>query len=204
MFFDFQSIQAGQRYKLMTGLIVPRPIAWVTSLHADGKVNVAPFSFFNAIGTDPGLIVLGISNHPDRPKDTAVNIERTGEFVVNLVPKQFAQAMSDSATDYPPNVSEVEELGLTTLPSTFVQPPRLAGVPAAFECKLERSLMIGENRVIFGLVLGAFVEDHKIRDAERGIVDTEALQLVGRMGGLGGYTHTDHTFQLERKKYQPT
>lgn len=187
----------------MTGLIVPRPIAWVSTLNANGSVNLAPFSFFNAVGTDPALVVLSIGNHPNRPKDTASLIEQNGEFVVNLVSREQAQAMSDSATDYPRDISEVDELGLDIIPSQFIAPPRIAGAPAAFECKLERTLMIGENRIIFGLILGAYIDDSKMLDADRGIVDTPSLDLVGRMGGLGGYCYTDHHFEIERNKFTP-
>lgn len=185
----------------MTGLIVPRPIAWVTTLNERGGINLAPFSFFNAVGTDPGLIVLSVGNHPDRPKDTAFHIERTKEFVVNLVTREHAQAMSDSAIEYPADISEVASLNLETAPAQFIAPPRIVGSPAAFECKLERVVHIGENRIIFGLVLGAFIDEAKMIDVERGSVDTNALDLVGRMGGLGGYCYTDHPFEIERKRY---
>jgi flavin reductase (DIM6/NTAB) family NADH-FMN oxidoreductase RutF len=201
MLFPFQSLEPSARYKLLTGLVVPRPIAWVTTLHPDGSVNVAPFSFFNAIGTDPALVVLGIGDHPDRPKDTAINIERTKQFVVNLVPEELGPAMSDSATDYPPAVSEVAVLGLGTTPSTWVEPPRITGCPAALECVLEQRLTIGHNRIILGRVLGAFVADDKLEDAAKFQVASAALHLIGRMGGLGGYTRTQDVFQLPRQTF---
>ncbi|MCE3016295.1 MAG: flavin reductase family protein [Pirellula sp.] len=201
MQFDFKSLDATSRYKMMTGLIVPRPIAWITTVNVDGSNNAAPFSFFNAIGTDPALIVVGIGDHPDRPKDTAVNIQREKEFVVNLVPEALAQSMSDSATDYPAHVSEIDILELATLSSTWVKPPRLAGCPASLECRLERVLMIGENRIIFGEVLGVHVLDDVVSDASKCQIASEQMQLIGRMGGLGGYTRTTDIFQIPRKKH---
>lgn len=201
MHFDFTSLDATSRYKLMTGLVVPRPIAWITTVNVNGSINSAPFSFFNAIGTDPALIVVGIGDHPDRPKDTAVNIQREKEFVVNLVPEALAQAMSDSATDYPADVSEIDALGLETLPSQWVKPPRLDGCPASLECRLERVLMIGENRIIFGEVLGVHVLDDVVSDVSKCQIASERMQLIGRMGGLGGYARTTDVFQIPRKKY---
>ena len=201
MEFDFRSIPPQNRYKLLVSLIVPRPIAWVTTCNPNGSINIAPFSFFNAIGSDPALVVMGIGDHPDRPKDTAVNIERTKEFVVNLVPESLAQAMSDSATDFPPGVSEVEELGLKTASSSCVTPPRIVGSPATLECKLERILTIGQNRIFFGEVISAWVEDQFVLSHDKAYIDTNALKLIGRMSGLGGYASTRDTFQIERKKF---
>ncbi len=144
---------------------------------------------------------MGIGDHPDRPKDTAVNIQREKEFVVNLVPEALAQSMSDSATDYPAHVSEIDILELATLSSTWVKPPRLAGCPASLECRLERVLMIGENRIIFGEVLGVHVLDDVVSDASKCQIASEQMQLIGRMGGLGGYTRTTDIFQIPRKKH---
>jgi len=201
MEFDFRSISAQNRYKLLVSLIVPRPIAWVSTCNPNGSINVAPFSFFNAIGSDPALIVLGIGDHADRPTDTAVNIEKTSEFVVNLVAESQAQSMSDSATDFPPDISEVEELGLQTASSSRVTPPRIVGSPAALECKLERILTIGQNRIVIGEVLVAWVEDQFVMDFDKAYIDTNAFKLIGRMNGPGGYASTRDTFQIDRKKY---
>lgn len=201
MQFDFKSLDATSRYKLMTGLVVPRPIAWVTTVNANGSINAAPFSFFNAIETDPALIVLGIGDHPNRPKDTAVNIEREKEFVVNLVPEALAQAMSDSATDYPAEVSEIDALGIATSSSRWVKPARIEGCPASLECRLERVLVIGENRIVFGEVLGAHVLDEVVSDVSKCQIASERMQLIGRMGGQGGYTRTTDLIHIPRKKH---
>ncbi|XZE17698.1 flavin reductase family protein [Pirellulaceae bacterium SH449] len=201
MRFDFSDLSPQSCYKLLVSLVVPRPIAWVSTCNENGSFNLAPFSFFNAIGSDPALIVMGIGDHPDRPKDTAVNIERSQEFVVNLVPESLAQAMSDSATDFPPHISEIEALGLTTAESKLVKPPRIVGSPAALECRLERILNIGANRIVFGEVVSVWIDDRYVLNQDKMHLDSPALQLIGRMGGAGGYTTTSGYFQIDRKKY---
>lgn len=136
MHYDAGSLAPAAIYKLLTGLVVPRPIAWVMSRNPQGLLNLAPFSFFNCVGTDPGLVILSVGNHSDRPKDTAANIQSYPFFVINMVDEKHAQAMSDSATDYPESISEVEHLKLETTASPLIDVPRLADVPAAFECRL--------------------------------------------------------------------
>lgn len=201
MHFDFSDLSPQSCYKLLVSLVVPRPIAWVSTCNENGTINLAPFSFFNAIGSDPALVVMGIGDHPDRPKDTAVNIERSQEFVVNLVPESLAQAMSDSAIDFPPHISEIEALSLATAESKLVKPPRIVGTPAALECRLERVIHIGANRIVFGEVVSVWIDDQYVFNEERMHVDTASLQLIGRMGGAGGYTTTRGYFQIDRKKY---
>lgn len=201
MQFDFATLTNRDCYKLLTSLVVPRPIAWVSTTNLDGSINLAPFSFFNAIGSDPALVVLGIGDHPGRPKDTAINIERDCEFVVNMVPESLAQSMSDSAIDFPHGVSEVESLGLLTEASVQVRPPRIVGSPAALECRLEQIITIEGNRIVFGRVLGAWIEDRFVIDPHKLHVDSKSFQLIGRMGGAGGYTTTRGTFEIDRKKY---
>lgn len=202
MQFDLTQLSVTDCYKLMTGVVVPRPIAWITTCNQDGVINAAPFSFFNAMGTDPPIVVVGIGNHPDRPKDTAANIIASGEFVVNMVPEALAQMMSDSATDYPPHISEVDELTIPVIPSTQVAPPRIDGSTASLECRLDRVIMIEDNRIIFGRVLVIHVDDQAVVDRARCLIDSEKLKLIGRMGGVGGYAFTRQTFSIQRKKYQ--
>ncbi|MDW8426635.1 MAG: flavin reductase family protein, partial [Meiothermus sp.] len=200
--FDFAQLQPQERYKLLTGLIVPRPIAWVTSLGANGQVNAAPFSFFNAMGSDPALLVIGVGNHPQRPKDTAANIKRSGVFVVNLVSEALAEAMNLTAAEFPEEVSEVEAAGLQTAPSAQVAVPRLALAPAGFECRLHSVIEIGRNRLVIGEVLGAFVQDHLVADAQKLYLKTAELGLIGRMGGRGGYVRTTDLFEMPRISYE--
>ncbi len=201
--FDFAKLRPQERYKLLTGLIVPRPIAWVTSLNASGGVNAAPFSFFNAMGSDPALLVIGVGNHhPQRPKDTAANIKRAGAFVVNLVSAALAGAMNLTAAEFPDDVSEVEVAGLQTVPSVHIAVPRLAQAPAGFECKLHSVLEIGRNRLVIGEVLGAFVHEQFIADSNQLHLKTSELDLIGRMGGRGGYLRTTDVFELPRVSYE--
>jgi flavin reductase (DIM6/NTAB) family NADH-FMN oxidoreductase RutF len=181
---------------------VPRPIALVTSLDEAANVNAAPFSFFNVLGSDPPLLALGIGNRDrDTPKDSARNIARRGEFVVNMVDEAIAEGMAVCAVDFPPGVSEVDMSGLTTEASTQVQVPRIAQSPVSFECRELQTIEIGRNRVIFGAVLELHIRDDLI-DVEKLYVRTEQLHAVGRMHGAGWYTRTDDLFELPRLSYE--
>src|ERR1700732_3011557 len=134
--FSLRDLSPHDRYKLLCGVVVPRPIALVTTLDANGAVNAAPFSFFNVFSEDPPLVVLGLQHRPDHgPKDTTRNIHRDGEFVVHLVDEALALAMNDCAIDFPAGDSEVEAAALETLPSVDVRVPRLAAAPFALECR---------------------------------------------------------------------
>src|SRR6201996_5777336 len=136
MKFDFDSLTEDARYKLMLATVLPRPIAWVTSQDRNGVINAAPFSFFNAFGTEPATLAIGVGRHsPTQPKDTCLNIRATEEFVVNLVPFSAAERMRASSMPFPSQVSEVEAVGLSTMPSEKVGPPRISESPASFECK---------------------------------------------------------------------
>lgn len=200
MDLDFSKLKPRERYKLLISLVVPRPIAWVTSLNPDGSVNAAPFSFFNAMGSDPPILALGIGNHDrTRPKDTAANIKQSGFFVVNLVSEDLAEAMNITAVEFPEGVSEVKAAGLELAPSVHVLVPRIAQAPAAFECRLHSVLEIGRNRILIGEVLGAYVRDEFVSDPEKLYVDSGALRLMGRMGGRGGYVRTSDRFEMPRK-----
>jgi flavin reductase (DIM6/NTAB) family NADH-FMN oxidoreductase RutF len=201
MFFDFREISARARYNLLTGVVVPRPIAWVTSRNESGSINLAPFSFFNVVGADPGLVVLSVGNHPDRPKDTATNIDVRVDFVVNMVDEQSADRMSLSAIDFPAGVSEIDSLGLELAPSTHITAPRLKIAPAAFECRKHSIIEIGQNRLILGEIVALHIRDEFVLDASRYHVDSSALGLIGRMGGGGGYCKTDHGFEIARLSY---
>jgi flavin reductase (DIM6/NTAB) family NADH-FMN oxidoreductase RutF len=201
MHFAAQSLDTSSIYKLLTGIVVPRPIAWVMSRNESGHLNLAPFSFFNCVGTEPGLVILSVGNHPDRPKDTATNLQAHPFFVVNMVDEAHADAMSDSATDFPASISEVEALQLKTTDSPLIDVPRLADVPAALECKLHSIQTIGKNRLILGEILGIYVRDEFILDSKRFHVDSTKMKLIGRMGGAGGYARTGDFFEIERKRF---
>ena len=195
-------LSPSQRYHITSSLVVPRPIAWITTLNEDGTVNAAPFSYFQLMGENPPLVVLGIGRRNDgEPKDTLKNIRRTREFVINLVTEENAESMNLCATDFPPGMSEVETLKLATEPSSLVKPPRLAVSPANFEARELQTLLIGGNQIIMGELLVAHVRDEFI-DAKTLRIRTNDMHLIGRLqGGGGGYTRTRDTFEIKRLTY---
>ncbi|HEX8237716.1 MAG TPA: flavin reductase family protein [Abditibacteriaceae bacterium] len=202
MQFDMAQLAPRDRYKLLVSTVVPRPIALVTSVDEAGRVNAAPFSFFNVLGSDPPLLVLGIGDRSrDTPKDSAHNIRCSGEFVVNLVDESIAESMNICAVDFPPEISEIEAAGLSTQVSVQVKVPRIAQSPVSFECREVQTMEIGRNRVIFGEVLQMHIRDDLV-DAEKLYVHTENLRAVGRMHGAGWYTHTTEIFQIPRLSYE--
>ena len=199
MFFDFSQLAARDAYKLLASSVVPRPIALITSLNEQGTINAAPYSFFNAIGSDPALVVVGISD-AERSKDTGRNIRARGEFVVNLVTRSMADQMNICAIDFPPGQSEVEMADLQISSSQRVEVARLTASPVSLECREHTTLEIGRNRLVIGEVLGLWIEDRFV-DSEKFYVDTAALNLIGRMGGAGGYTETQQPLEIPRISY---
>lgn len=148
MVFDLEQAPSGQAYKLLVGLVAPRPIALITTMDERGQLNAAPFSAYNYLCTDPPIIGVGVTNRPGQhfvPKDTARNIRRTGEFVVNVVTEDISEKMNICATDFPPDMSEVDLAGFTTAPSQIVKPPRLAEAHAALECREHSTIEIGRS-----------------------------------------------------------
>lgn len=190
-----------ERYKLLCAVVVPRPIALVTTLDANGKVNAAPFSFFNVFSEDPPLVVLGLQHKPDHePKDTTRNIHRDGEFVVHLVDEALAAAMNDCAIDFPSGDSEVEAAALETLPSVDVRVPRLAAAPFALECRRNLALAFGPQReLLIGEVLRVHARAGLLNEA-RMHVDLDAYHPIGRMFGEL-YTTQRETFSLKRESH---
>jgi len=196
MKFDLETISASQTYKLLVGLVAPRPIALITSIDEEGRVNAAPFSSYNYLCTDPPIVGIGVTNRPGEghvPKDTARNIRRTGEFVVNVVTEDIAEKMNICATDFPAELSEVELAGFTTAPSEKVKAPRLAEAHAAMECREFTTMEIGRSRIILGRVVSIFIEDQFV-DANGPYVKAEELHAIGRMNGLGNYVRTRDAF----------
>ncbi len=203
MLFDFATLSTQNRYKLLASTIVPRPIAWVVSLDAQGRLNAAPYSFFNAFSDDPPLVCIGIGGVAERPKDSGANIRASGEFVVNLVPAELMQAMHVTAIDFEPSVDELVEAGLTTAASSKVRPPRIAESPVALECVTERVIELAHARsLVMGRVVAMHVRDDAVLSAERCHIDTPRLDLVGRVGGAGGYVRAagPGTFEQMRIK----
>lgn len=200
MLFDFSGPQDQLAYKLMTSTITPRPIAWVTSQNVAGVVNAAPFSFFNAMGSAPPTLALGLSRDPERGlKDTARNILESGEFVVNLVSEALAEAMNATSAAVTPDVSEMALAGLDAAASTHVSPPRIAASPVSFECVTHTAIETGpQQTLIVGRVLAIHVADEFVLDAENAYIDTPTMQLIGRMHGAGWYARTSDLFKLDR------
>lgn len=199
MFFDMQALDGTNTYKLMGSVVMPRPIAWVVTQEEDGAYNAAPFSFFNVLSGDPPVVAVGIGHRSDEKKDTLRNIQRTGEFVINLVPASLMDAMNITATDYPAGIDELKRAGLVTLPSEKIGPGRISGSPVALECRLWKELDVDSKRVIvLARVEGLHVDDTAVIDAEKCYIDGNKLDLVGRMHGAGWYSHTRDTFKLDR------
>ena len=200
MELDLEGKHADRAYAVLASLVTPRPIAWVTTINAEGAVNAAPFSFFNVLGHEPPTVVLGLLRHPNKGlKDTAQNIVETREFVAHLVSHQMAEAMNATAVDAPAGVDEMEIAGLQTLPSQMVAPPLIKGCPVAFEC---RSLSVQETGprqiAVIGEIVCAHVAEQFVIDAQRGYIDTVGLDLIARMHGSGWYARPRDLFQLVR------
>lgn len=203
MRFDLESLAPGLGYKLMASTIMPRPIAWITTLGTDGVVNAAPYSFFNGMGGNPPTVAVGLLRDPAKGfKDTARNILDTGAFVINLVSADLAEQMNLTAMDAPAGVSELDAAGLTPAPSAHVAPPRIAESPVSFECRSLASVVTGpQQTIVIGQVLAIHVADRFVIDAGRGHVDGAALGLIGRMHGSGWYARTTDLFQIDRPSY---
>mgnify|MGYP006427247343 CR=1 FL=1 len=185
-------------YKLLTGLVVPRPIALVTTVDPEGRPNAAPFSFFNALAHDPPIVALGLQARGGRDlKDTAENIRLTGSFTVHIVDEATAEQMNVCARDVPADVDEIAEAGFTTTPGFNVPSPRLVEAPAALECRRHVTLELGRARnIVLGEVLSIDVRDD-IHDAETGRIDQDALAAIGRMAG-SEYVTTRSRFSMPR------
>jgi flavin reductase (DIM6/NTAB) family NADH-FMN oxidoreductase RutF len=196
MNFDMKKARGRETYNLLIGLVAPRPIALVTSMNEDGRLNAAPFSSYNYLCTDPPIIGMGVTDRPTGgfvPKDTARNIRRTGEFVVNVVTEDLAKQMNICATDFPAGVDELEMAGLDTTPSQIVKVPRIKQAHAALECREYTTMEIGRSRIILGRVVSIYIED-KFVDPAGPYVLAEELHAIGRMNGLGSYVKTRDSF----------
>ena len=200
MLFDFASLDGLETYKLLAATVVPRPIAWVVTESQNGTHNAAPYSFFNVLSGDPPLVAIGVGGRSAHTlKDTGENIRTSGQFVVSLVCRDQAEAMNVTAIDFPPGVDELVEAGLTTLPSTKVKPPRIAGSPVSIECEHFNTMQVGPDRaIIFGRVLAMHIADDAVMNQARCYIDTGKLDLIGRMGGASGYTTTRDPFEIKR------
>ena len=210
---DAETLSSRDVYRLMTDIVAPRPIAWVSTVDEGGRANLAPFSYFQAVCSAPATVVVAIASRPDgRPKDTLANVLASREFTVNHVSEAVAEAMNATSGAYEPGVSEWEHAGdagdpLGRLPSAVVAPPRVAGAQAAMECRMTHAIPLGTARngapsttLVIARVLRFWVASGLLRRDERGHLqpmDPEALAAVGRLGGMS-YARTQDVFELPR------
>ena len=202
MQLDFSQITTREAYQWMIHTILPRPIAWVSTVAADGRSNLAPFSFFQGITANPPtLMFVPVNDRHGTKKDTVRNIEEVPEFVINVVSRTLAEQMNLSSATLPYGESEMEKFGVESAPTSRVRPRRVAAAPVAFECALDRIIRIGEGplaaNVVFGRILLVHIHDDIL--APDGYPDPAKLDLVGRMGG-DDYTTTRDLFSLVRPR----
>lgn len=193
------SLDSSTRYKLMIGSVVPRPIAFVSSQSPQGVVNLAPFSYFNAVGHSPMALIFSVSQKPDKTeKDTLRNVRPvedggTGEYVINLAVESYIDQVAAASEPLPYNESEFDYLDLTTVPSTIVTPPRVAESPVAFECRTLQTVPVGTFTLVIGEVVHIFVEDDVVDEHYR--INTDRLAAIGRMAG-NDYCYTRERFPI--------
>lgn len=200
MELDLENQYADRAYTILASLVVPRPIALVTTMSPEGHVNAAPFSFFNLMGANPPIVAIAPGDRSDgTPKDTAVNIGLTGEFVVNLVDEAIAEAMNECAAPLPYGASELARACLHTEDSSVVKSPRLVEAPVSLECSDAQVLMIGQNRVVIGTIKRVHLRD-EFFDEEKKRVRSENLFMIGRMAAPDWYCRTRDRFELVRPK----
>lgn len=194
--FAFDRLTPRERYKILIGTVVPRPIAFVTTVDKAGGVNAAPYSFFNCLSADPAIVALGVEYRKDgTSKDTARNVADTGVFTVNIVSDAVLEAMNVCAVPFPPGIDELAAAGLTPVAGARVASPRIAECPAALECRHYQTLHIGRSReIILGEVLCVHLRSG-IVDPKTLHVDPAGLDAIGRMGGHG-YIRTRDSFDL--------
>ncbi|MEM6762247.1 MAG: flavin reductase family protein [Pseudomonadota bacterium] len=172
MNLSFDTLTPTERYKLLCSVVIPRPVAWITTIAENGSVNAAPFSFFNVFAEDPALVIIGINRRRGgERKDTLSNIERRREFTVNMADTALAEAMVGTAADFPPGESETAALGLATAAGHIIATPRLRDAPASLECRLYEARAIGEDR---HLVIGEVVSVA----AREGLFDPETKRMT--------------------------
>jgi len=195
--FDFAELTERQRYKLLIGTVIPRPIAFVSTVDREGRRNAGPFSFFNVLTHDPAIVAIGVENYDDmRFKDTSRNIRETGEFTVHIVDEALVKQMEICAIKFGPEVDEIAEAGLTTVPGLNVKSPRILEAPAALECRRYMTLELGAAReIILGEVLGVFVREDAV-DPESLHIDQIKMDAIGRMGGHT-YASTKTQFDIK-------
>ncbi len=200
MIVDLAQLPPRDAYRWMVNAITPRPIAWVSTISAAGKTNLAPFSFFQGVCAKPPTVIFcGANDRTGKKKDSVINVNEVPEFVVNLVPYALRESMNLTSATLPYGESEFERFGIPTAAAQTVRPPRVADAPIAFECKLDRIVELGDgplgSSVVFGLILCMHVSE-SVLNAE-GAIDPAKLDTIGRMGG-DFYTRTTELFSMKR------
>ena len=200
MLIDVAASNVLDVYHMLVGVVTPRPIAWVTSVDSAGRVNLAPFSFFNAFGANPPVVIFSPTNRRDgSKKDTLRNVEATAEFVVNAAVESLAQQINASSKELPYGESEVDFTGLHLQPSLKVKPPRVVESPVNLECKVLQVMPIGKGAIAGNLVIGEVVVMH-VDDAmldQHGKVDPRKLRTIARLGG-DYFCRTSDLFEMKR------
>jgi flavin reductase (DIM6/NTAB) family NADH-FMN oxidoreductase RutF len=200
MIIDVASAEVLTVYQALVGAVTPRPIAWVSTVDLEGRVNLAPFSFFNAFGANPPVVVFSPTLRRDgSKKDTLRNLEAVPEFVLNAAVEDLAEAVNQTSKELPPGHSEAELTGLELRPAARVRPPRVAGSPVHLECRVERILPIGQGPIAANLVIGAVLLIH-IDDAildPSGQIDPHKFRTIARLGG-DWYCRSTDLFRLPR------
>lgn len=193
-------------YKVIVGSVVPRPIAWVSTINSAGVPNLAPYSFFNVVCQNPPTILFcpGVRNTDGQLKDSFSNVRDNQEFVVNIVSEELAEAMNKTATEFPPEVDEFEYAGLTVAPSKVISAPRVAESPVSFECKVSQIIDVGDGSlgsgwVVLGEVVHIHVSDEVLLPNFR--IDLDKLKPIGRLSGPR-YSRSTDRFELKREASQ--
>ncbi len=200
MEFDVETADPQDGYKLLIGSVVPRPIAFVSTVAEDGTLNLAPFSFFIGLCSDPPTVGVSVGQRKGNRKDTWSNAEYTGDFVVNVVTEEIAERMNLTAAEHGPEVDEFRESGLTPAPSLKVRSPRVAESPINMECRLKQVVDLGRNAQ-YGFLIGEVVQ-WRVRDdlLRNGRIDAALLRPIGRLGG-DLYTRSREIFEMIRPRY---
>ena len=195
--FDLSDVESRDRYKLLTGLVVPRPIGWIGTRRDNGTYNLAPFSFFNVVSTNPPTVLFSGGRHPDRPKDSVALAEETGEFTVNIVSEDVAAAMSVTSGSFGVDEDEFAIAGLTAVVGNRVDAPMVAEAPANLECKVVEVIHLGQegqSRLVIGEVLAVHVREDAL-DGTR--IDTDVIRAIGRLAG-NAYITSRERFEITR------
>jgi flavin reductase (DIM6/NTAB) family NADH-FMN oxidoreductase RutF len=184
-------------YRLLISAVVPRPIGWASTIGLDGTLNLAPFSFFNAIGGNPSTVMISVGKRHGNPKDTLRNVQETGEFVINIVNEELAAAMNQTSGEWDYDVDEFVRAGLATTPSIDVRPPRVANAPIALECKVTQIVPVIDTpyTMILGRVLRFHIRAGLLRP--NGLIDASLLKPVARLGG-DEYAMLGRVFEMKR------